>query len=90
MPVLLQLQLSYIRSDLEDMDFIMSPSENNLAERLLPAKYSFFIRESRYAVYFLFCLLILRTVEVFDTAFQRRKEIVICLFVTYIHEFLSL
>uniref|UniRef100_M4DY56 Uncharacterized protein n=1 Tax=Brassica campestris TaxID=3711 RepID=M4DY56_BRACM len=42
--------LSYIRSDLEDMDFIMSPSENNLAERLLPAKYSFFIRESRAGV----------------------------------------
>ena len=36
---------------------------------------------------FLFCLFILRTVVVFDTAFQRIKEVV---FVTYIHEFMSL
>ncbi|CAG7908748.1 unnamed protein product [Brassica rapa] len=48
--LLFYIMLSYIRSDLEDMDFIMSPSENNLAERLLPAKYSFFIRESRAGV----------------------------------------
>ncbi|KAG2326003.1 hypothetical protein Bca52824_008731 [Brassica carinata] len=44
------IMLSYVRSDLEDMDFFMSTSENNLAERLLPPKYSFFIRESRAGV----------------------------------------
>ncbi|KAL9303168.1 Piezo-type mechanosensitive ion channel [Arabidopsis thaliana] len=48
--VLFYIMLSYVRSDLEDMDFIMSTSENNLAERLLPPKYSFFIRESRAGV----------------------------------------
>ncbi|XP_056856605.1 piezo-type mechanosensitive ion channel homolog, partial [Raphanus sativus] len=48
--LLFYIMLSYIRSDLEDMDFIMSMSENNLAERLLPPKYSFFIRESRAGV----------------------------------------
>ncbi|CAA7044183.1 unnamed protein product [Microthlaspi erraticum] len=48
--VVFYIMLSYVRSDLEDMDFIMSTSEDNLAERLLPPKYSFFIRESRAGV----------------------------------------
>ncbi|XP_010524005.1 PREDICTED: piezo-type mechanosensitive ion channel homolog [Tarenaya hassleriana] len=44
------IMISYVRSDLEDMDFIMSMRESNLAERLLPPKYPFFIRESRSGV----------------------------------------
>lgn len=39
------LQLSSIKSDLEEMGFIMSGTESSLTEQLLPSKYSFFIRE---------------------------------------------
>lgn len=48
--VLLPMQLSYVKSDLEEMDFIMSTRESNLTEQLLPSRHSFFIRESRFAV----------------------------------------
>lgn len=39
-------QLSRVKYDLEEMDFIMSRREG-LTEQLLPIKHSFFIRESR-------------------------------------------
>ncbi|KAK6915539.1 Piezo non-specific cation channel, R-Ras-binding domain [Dillenia turbinata] len=42
--------LSWIRCDLAEMNFIMSTSENNLTEKLLPSRHSFFIRESRSGV----------------------------------------
>ncbi|KAL8092740.1 hypothetical protein AgCh_034845 [Apium graveolens] len=42
--------LSCVKSDLEDMDFIMSNGEGNLNEHLLPLKQSFFIRQSRSGV----------------------------------------
>ncbi|KAF2298634.1 hypothetical protein GH714_024432 [Hevea brasiliensis] len=44
--VLFYLMLSFIKSDLEEMDFIMSMRESNLAEQLLPIRHSFFIRQS--------------------------------------------
>ncbi|KAK1398972.1 piezo-type mechanosensitive ion channel-like [Heracleum sosnowskyi] len=39
--------LSCVKSDLEDMECIMSSAEGSLTEQLLPLKQSFFIRESR-------------------------------------------
>ncbi|KAK9055797.1 hypothetical protein SSX86_026882 [Deinandra increscens subsp. villosa] len=42
--------LSFVKFDLEEMDSIMSMSESNLAEHLLPLKNSFFVRESRSGV----------------------------------------
>ncbi|KAD3068641.1 hypothetical protein R6Q59_017338 [Mikania micrantha] len=42
--------LSFVKFDLEEMDSIMSMSESNLAEHLLPIKNSFFVRESRSGV----------------------------------------
>ena len=42
------LQLTWVRCDLMEMDFIMSSTENSLTEQLLPSKHSFFIRQSRY------------------------------------------
>nr|XP_017241510.1 PREDICTED: piezo-type mechanosensitive ion channel homolog isoform X4 [Daucus carota subsp. sativus] len=42
--------LSCVKSDLEDMDFIMSSGEGNLTEHLLPLKQSFLIRQSRSGV----------------------------------------
>ncbi|KAL5701585.1 hypothetical protein ACHQM5_026906 [Ranunculus cassubicifolius] len=42
--------LSSIKSDLEEMEFIMSMQEGSLTEQLLPLKHSFFIRESRSGV----------------------------------------
>ncbi|KAM6577680.1 hypothetical protein CsatB_029517 [Cannabis sativa] len=42
--------LSWIRCDLEEMDFIVSTGENNLTEQLLPKRHSFFIRKSRSGV----------------------------------------
>ncbi|KAF4395791.1 hypothetical protein F8388_018065 [Cannabis sativa] len=44
------LVLSWIRCDLEEMDFIVSTGENNLTEQLLPKRHSFFIRKSRSGV----------------------------------------
>ncbi|XVE73201.1 hypothetical protein DITRI_Ditri11bG0098300 [Diplodiscus trichospermus] len=48
--VLFYIMLSYVKSDLEEMDFIMSMRESNLKEQLLPSKHSFFIHESRFGV----------------------------------------
>ncbi|GAV80465.1 DUF3595 domain-containing protein [Cephalotus follicularis] len=48
--VLFYIMLSCIKSDLEEMDFILSMRESNLTEQLLPSKHSFFIRESRSGV----------------------------------------
>ncbi|KAI3800979.1 hypothetical protein L1987_29079 [Smallanthus sonchifolius] len=42
--------LSFVKFDLEEMDSIMSMSESNLTEHLLPLKNSFFVRESRSGV----------------------------------------
>ncbi|KAJ0581861.1 putative Piezo family protein [Helianthus annuus] len=42
--------LSFVKFDLEEMDSIMSMSESNLTEYLLPIKNSFFVRESRSGV----------------------------------------
>lgn len=44
---MLLVQLSCVKCDLEEMDFILSMRENNLVEQLLPSKHSFFIRELR-------------------------------------------
>ncbi|XP_020972104.1 piezo-type mechanosensitive ion channel homolog isoform X2 [Arachis ipaensis] len=44
--ILYYTMLSFIRSDLEEMDFIVSRSDCSLTEQLLPSKHSFFIRES--------------------------------------------
>jgi hypothetical protein len=41
------MQLSCVKCDLEEMDYIMSTRESSLTEQLLPSKHSFFIRESR-------------------------------------------
>ncbi|GAB2234344.1 hypothetical protein Drorol1_Dr00003592 [Drosera rotundifolia] len=48
--ILLYFVLSSIKSDLEEMEHIMSMRENDLTERLLPSRKSFFIRESRSGV----------------------------------------
>ncbi|XP_012490496.2 piezo-type mechanosensitive ion channel homolog isoform X1 [Gossypium raimondii] len=48
--VLFYIMLSYVKYDLEEMDFIMSMQESNLTEQLLPSKHSFFIRQSRSGV----------------------------------------
>ncbi|XP_017979538.1 PREDICTED: piezo-type mechanosensitive ion channel homolog [Theobroma cacao] len=48
--ILFYIMLSYVKCDLEEMDFIMSMRESNLTEQLLPSKHSFFIRESRSGV----------------------------------------
>ncbi|GMI85789.1 PIEZO1 [Hibiscus trionum] len=48
--VLFYIMLSYVKCDLEEMDFIMSMRDSNLTEKLLPSKHSFFIRESRSGV----------------------------------------
>ncbi|XP_022758138.1 piezo-type mechanosensitive ion channel homolog isoform X3 [Durio zibethinus] len=48
--MLFYIMLSYVKCDLEEMDFIMSMQESNLTEQLLPSKHSFFIRESRSGV----------------------------------------
>ncbi|KNA12549.1 hypothetical protein SOVF_124980 isoform B [Spinacia oleracea] len=39
--------LSYIKNDLEEMEFMMSTTESDLTEQLLPARRSFFIRQLR-------------------------------------------
>lgn len=44
---LFPLQLSWIRCDLTEMDFIISTRESSLTEQLLLPKHSFFIHESR-------------------------------------------
>ncbi|KAF7804788.1 piezo-type mechanosensitive ion channel-like protein isoform X1 [Senna tora] len=44
------MMLSFIKSDLEEMGFIMSGTESSLTEQLLPSKHSFFIHESRSGV----------------------------------------
>jgi len=41
------MQMSFIKSDLEEMGVIISGSDCSLTEKLLPSKHSFFIRESR-------------------------------------------
>ncbi|CAN1234123.1 Piezo-type mechanosensitive ion channel homolog [Linum perenne] len=48
--VLYYIMLSFVKSDLEEMDIILSVREGNLTERLLPLRHSFFIRESRSGV----------------------------------------
>ncbi|KAK9292746.1 hypothetical protein L1049_020726 [Liquidambar formosana] len=48
--LLFYYMLSWVRCDLEEMDFIMSTRESNLTEQLLPPKHSFFIRELRSGV----------------------------------------
>ncbi|XP_038681197.1 piezo-type mechanosensitive ion channel homolog isoform X2 [Tripterygium wilfordii] len=48
--ILFYIMLSYVKCDLEEMDFIMSMGERNLTEHLLPLKQSFFVRESRSGV----------------------------------------
>ncbi|EXC31832.1 hypothetical protein L484_020660 [Morus notabilis] len=48
--LLFYVMLSWIRCDLEEMDFIVSTRESSLTEQLLPKKHSFFIRESRSGV----------------------------------------
>nr|XP_043619300.1 piezo-type mechanosensitive ion channel homolog [Erigeron canadensis] len=42
--------LSFVKFDLEELDSIMSTSEGNLSEHLLPLKNSFFVGESRSGV----------------------------------------
>ncbi|XP_021727828.1 piezo-type mechanosensitive ion channel homolog [Chenopodium quinoa] len=41
------VMLSCIKNDLEEMEFMMSSSESDLTEQLLPARNSFFIRQLR-------------------------------------------
>ncbi|KAM7253702.1 hypothetical protein ACFE04_031384 [Oxalis oulophora] len=48
--VIFYIMLTCIKSDLEEMDYILSMGESNLTEKLLPSKHSFFIRESRTGV----------------------------------------
>ncbi|XP_020540481.2 piezo-type mechanosensitive ion channel homolog isoform X3 [Jatropha curcas] len=48
--LLFYIMLSCIRNELIEMDFIMSPRESSLSERLLLREHSFFIYESRYSV----------------------------------------
>lgn len=48
--VLFFLMLSCIKSDLEEMELIMSTGQGSLTDRLLPTRRSFFIRESRSGV----------------------------------------
>lgn len=48
--IVFYFMLSCIKHDLEEMEFIMSIREGNLAEQLLPSKHSFFIRQSRSGV----------------------------------------
>ncbi|KAL5561618.1 hypothetical protein UlMin_031365 [Ulmus minor] len=46
--IIFYIMLSYIKCDLEEMDFIMSTRESNLTEQLLlPSRHSFFIRQYR-------------------------------------------
>ncbi|XP_024017344.1 piezo-type mechanosensitive ion channel homolog [Morus notabilis] len=45
--VIFYIMLSYVKCDLEEMDFILSMRESNLTEQLLPSKHSFFIRQYR-------------------------------------------
>lgn len=56
--VWLLLQLCSVKSTLEEMEFILS-SESHLTEQLLPSKYSFFIRESRYLQVYLDLLMVM-------------------------------
>ncbi|XP_051132241.1 piezo-type mechanosensitive ion channel homolog isoform X2 [Andrographis paniculata] len=42
--------LSFVRHDLEDMEFMMSMREGSFTERLLPSKNSFFVRQLRSGV----------------------------------------
>lgn len=44
------IMLSFTKSDLEEMNFIISRTDCSLTEQLLPSKHSFFIRESRSGV----------------------------------------
>ncbi|TKY52583.1 Piezo-type mechanosensitive ion channel-like [Spatholobus suberectus] len=44
------IMLSFIKSDLEEMGFIISRTDCSLTEQLIPSKHSFFIRESRSGV----------------------------------------
>ncbi|XP_058187359.1 piezo-type mechanosensitive ion channel homolog isoform X2 [Rhododendron vialii] len=48
--IVFYFMLSCIKHDLEEMEFIMSIREGNLAEQLLPSRHSFFIRQSRSGV----------------------------------------
>lgn len=48
--VLFYVMLCFVKSDLEEMDIIMSTRESSLTEQLLPLRHSFFIRESRSGV----------------------------------------
>ncbi|XP_057423805.1 piezo-type mechanosensitive ion channel homolog isoform X2 [Lotus japonicus] len=44
------IMLSFTKSDLEEMNFIISRTDCSLTEQLLPSRHSFFIRESRSGV----------------------------------------
>ncbi|KAK3193919.1 hypothetical protein Dsin_025229 [Dipteronia sinensis] len=48
--ILFYIMLSCVKSDLEEMDVLVSMRESSLTEQLLPSKHSFFIRESRSGV----------------------------------------
>lgn len=41
------MQLSCVKHDLEDMEFIMSMGDGSLTEQLLPSRNSFFVRQLR-------------------------------------------
>lgn len=42
------MQLSFVKHDLEEMDFLMTIRKGTLSEQLLPTRQPFFIRELRY------------------------------------------
>lgn len=48
--VVFYIMLSWVKRDLEEMDFLVSVRGSNLTEQLLPSRHSFFIRESRSGV----------------------------------------
>lgn len=41
------VQLSCVKHDLEDMEFMMSTREGSLTEQFLPSRNSFFVRQLR-------------------------------------------
>lgn len=42
------MQLSFVKHDLEEMEFLMTIGEGTLSEQLLPTRQPFFIRQLRY------------------------------------------
>lgn len=45
---LVLMQLSYVKGNLEEMEYILTANESSLTESLLPSRHSFFIRETRW------------------------------------------